>query len=92
MDDNIKRKMRIGEASDIGEKLMLVGWAICRLGIIASIIFAYRICADEIEHLHLALWVGIGGSLASWIVSLFIYGFGQLIDDTHEIRKNTEKE
>ena len=31
----------------------------------------------------------IFGSLASWIGSFFAYGFGQLIENTDEIRKNT---
>ncbi len=30
------------------------------------------------------------GSLGSWISSFFAYGFGQLIEDTEAIRRNTK--
>ncbi len=31
------------------------------------------------------LGIAVGGSLAAWIIALFIYGFGQLIDNTANI-------
>ena len=33
----------------------------------------------------------IFGVLISWIISLLLYGFGELIDDTEEIRSITEE-
>ena len=32
------------------------------------------------------------GVLLSWIGSFLLYGFGQLVEDTHAIRENTEAE
>ena len=73
----------------IGSKLKSLAEVLCALGIAVSIIWGVFLLESGSvrgfihEHtLLLALCVAIGGSIASWLVTLFIYGFGQLIENT----------
>jgi hypothetical protein len=73
----------------IGSKLKSLAEVLCALGIAASVIWGvFLFDAGNVRgfvHEHtilLSLCVAVGGSIASWIVTLFIYGFGQLIENT----------
>lgn len=74
---------------NIGKKLQILAETLCWLGIIASIIVAIVLWAqDSYWHSTAALGFGvlIGGCLVSWLSSLFLYAFGQLVEDIHNMR------
>ena len=70
---------------NIGKKIKGLSTMICIIGIIVSIIGGLA-CM----YVHFALFILIAGvgSLLSWIGSFFMYGFGELIDTTCQIRES----
>ena len=70
---------------DIGEKIKSYAVVCTWLGILASIcIGIYFFVEDE---LIIGLGVMIGGSLVAWVDSFVLYGFGELISNTTDIRR-----
>ena len=70
---------------NIGEKIKVVAVAGCILGIIASLIVGIPLIsnADRYNPTATMGWVIIiVGSLASWLGSFCLYGFGELIEKT----------
>ena len=70
---------------NIGEKIKAVAVAGCILGIIASLIVGIPLIANADRYNPTATmgWVNIiVGSLASWLGSFCLYGFGELIEKT----------
>lgn len=79
---------------NIGGKIKTLAVVVCVVGMIASLIFAIVLWSmDSYRTPTIALGFGvlIGGCVASWVGSFFMYGFGQLIEDTGAIRKALEK-
>lgn len=66
--------------NNVGKKLMGVASVFTALGIIASFIIGIVLCAEE-EVLAGFIVMAVG-SFASWLSSLALYGFGQLIENT----------
>lgn len=72
---------------NIGQKIMTLAKVFCWIGIIISVLcglvimFAARYGSGFIP----GVFTAAIGSLASWISSLALYGFGQLIDNTDSI-------
>ncbi|MGI6653508.1 MAG: hypothetical protein ACOX55_05305 [Christensenellales bacterium] len=80
-----------------GRKIKGYATWITSIGFVASVVGAISIW-DTSRYTYRAgcpIAVGflvlIGGTLSSWIAGLFVYGFGQLIDDTQAIRRSIEK-
>ncbi len=78
---------------NIGSKIMKLAKVLCWIGIILSIIYGIIIMAAGNRSYNggggvlAGLLVIVIGCLASWVGSFFAYGFGQLIEDTQEIRR-----
>ena len=69
---------------NIGRKIKMVARIGCWLGIIASVVIAIVLWANNSYYYPTTgtgLIVLIGGSLASWLGSLFTYGMGDLIEN-----------
>ena len=83
--------------NNIGGKIKTLAKVLCWIGIIASIIFGLAMIVVGNGRSYnasgpvalLGVLYMVLGSLFSWIGSFFAYGFGQLIEDTEEIRENT---
>lgn len=79
--------------NDIGEKIKTLARWVCWIGIIASVIIAFIMFSkvDEVPYLQEELYKGLGycflfvGPLLSWISSLLLYGFGELVDTNSQI-------
>lgn len=78
---------------NIGGKIKTLAKIICWIGIIASVISGIALMASGANRYYsgpgpvlLGILTIVFGSLASWIGSFFTYGFGQLIENTDEIR------
>ena len=76
----------------VGSKLKSLAEAVSFLGICASIIWGGFVIEEGIYRgmvhgptLLKGLGIAVGGSLVAWIIALFIYGFGQLIENTANI-------
>lgn len=106
----MKNDMVISMFENIGKKIKTLAKAICYLGIAASIITAtvLLIISSDMPWggeslLVLGLVLLFAGPIISWFSSFFMYGFGDLIDNSQEIKeklqnmnsnetnKNTEK-
>ena len=74
---------------NIGGKIKTLAQVVAILGVIVSVIAGLFVLDDSALYGVLIAFVG---SVLSWISSLFIYGFGELIDKTTEIAKNTKKD
>lgn len=72
--------------SNIGGKIKTTAKVVCWLGILAAAIVAIACWANgNPQDDGFGFGYLIGGSLASWIGSFLIYGFGELIDRTISI-------
>lgn len=67
---------------NIGGKIKALAMGITILGITASVIWGLTIL---LEGDFVGLVIMLGGSLAAWIGSFLIYGFGELIDNTRQL-------
>lgn len=66
----------------IGSKIKKLASVITWLGIIASLILGVVLISGGDEMIVLGILVMAVGSLASWIGSFLLYGFGELIEKT----------
>ncbi len=82
---------------NIGGKIKVLAKVLCWIGIIGFVILAFvmfdigsKYYSNVTE--RILGWVFlIGGPLISWIISFFIYGFGELIEKATQIEINTRK-
>lgn len=73
---------------NVGGKIKAVAKIFCWIGIIASVIGGigcFVMAAEASRSMQMTLILSgigaiVGGSLVSWLGSLFTYGFGELID------------
>ena len=72
---------------NIGKKIKGLAQAICILGILASILYAFAFKGYK-DASFIMMFVG---PLLSWISSWLLYGFGELIDKTCDIAKNISR-
>lgn len=92
--------------NNIGHKIQVLAKVLCWIGIICWVITGLALMAGsssmtyrlngEFVRANSGAGVVVGiltivvGVLVSWIGSLVLYAFGQLVEDTHAIRANTE--
>lgn len=81
-----------GIFDNIGDKIKTVAWICFSMGIIASLLLGIYIASivssDDISPIVTIILVSAIGSLLSWVGSLFIYGFGQLIENSDVLVAN----
>ena len=80
-----------GMFSNIGGKIQGVAKAVCWGGIIVSILTAIILLMADDDLALVGLLTALVGSVGSWISSLFLYGFGELIVKVTEIEKQGKK-
>ena len=68
---------------NIGRKIKTLAMVICWVGIALSVIVA--LCCFATNNVGPGLIVLIFGSLASWLGSFYMYGFGELIETNSTI-------
>lgn len=88
---------------NIGRKIKTLAKVLCWIGIAISVISGIaamlsgndRITINDnyavVSPVIIGIVIIIIGCLSSWIGSFFAYGFGQLIENSEEIKKNTSK-
>ena len=70
---------------NIGGKIKTLAAVLCYIGIIASLMIAIVLWTQNSYHnatVALGFGVLIGGCIGSWVGSFFMYGFGELIEET----------
>ena len=78
--------------NNIGEKIKALAVIICWIGIILSVICGLAIMViakGASDSFFVALLIIAFGSLGSWIGSFFMYGLGQLIENSDVLVENT---
>ena len=73
----------------------IVFWAIKGIDLIGSLSMTHEltgsyVTASSAAGVLVSIVSIVVGVLVSWIGSLVLYAFGQLVEDTHAIRENTE--
>lgn len=77
--------------NNVGKKIKIIAIVFAILGVVASIIFGCMFFSLPNGAL-VGFLILVLGSIASFVLSLFSYGFGQLIESIHNIeRKMTEE-
>ena len=74
--------------NDIGHKVKIVAKVFCWLGIIVSVAAAVSRFSSRYGQASGILLLLIG-PLTSWLASLTMYGFGQLVENSDAIREQT---
>ena len=77
---------------NIGGKIKALATVLCVIGMIVSLVFAIVLWSQNNEYnyvtraysntISIGFGVLVGGCVASWVGSFFMYGFGELIDET----------
>lgn len=82
-----------GMFSNIGGKIKTLAMVLTCIGIIASVSAGISMLATGDEDLVLiGILIAAFGSIVSWVSSFVLYGFGQLIENTDELVKNSKKQ
>lgn len=66
--------------TNVGGKIKTLAVIICSIGIAASVLADFDLIREEQSGIGFALL--FGGSLISWVGCLFLYRFGELIENT----------
>lgn len=74
---------------DIGEKIKNLAKATFFVEAIASIITGILFIFSDADWFFIGIITIIFGPLVAWVSSWLLYGFGELIDKTCEIERNT---
>lgn len=78
---------------NIGGKIKVVAKVECWIGIISSFIAGISLMSEDEELFGLiGFFVIVIGSLASWLGSFLIYGFGQLVENSDILAGRTSNE
>ncbi len=85
---------------NIGKKIKIIAFVLFIVGVLFTILnLSYIVdtldSISSIPSLSSSLgvwWLFALGTCVSWIVSCFVYGFGELIERVQEIAQNTKKE
>ena len=77
--------------ADIGGKIRSVARMLCWIGIAFSLLVGLILMAQDSDLAPMGILTAGLGALFSWISSLFLYGFGELIVKATQIEKNTRK-
>ncbi len=79
---------------NIGSKIKKLATILAVCGIVASIIdgvLILKLGNGTVGSIITGIALIIAGPLISWVSSFFVYGFGQLIENTEVIAENSEK-
>ena len=74
---------------DIGSKIKgLAKWSFI-VEAVAAIIAGFVMMVSDEDMILFGLLTMVLGSIVAWVASWLLYGFGELVDKTSEIAKNT---
>lgn len=79
------------EKGTVGRRIMGLSTALCAVGILLAFFFGIRLMNLGEDYVLIGFLTVVCGSLGVWIASWFMTAFGQLVDDTHAIRKKMEE-
>ncbi|MBQ8953973.1 MAG: hypothetical protein IJ048_07635 [Clostridia bacterium] len=76
--------------SNVGGKLKGIAEFVCWIGILASCLGGYVIYTNSYSQYSAfyAILIAVSGSLASWLGSLGLYAFGQLVENSDICKNN----
>ena len=75
--------------NNIGKKIKGLALGFFIVEALAAIIGAIALIADDEDLIPIGLLMIIFGPLVAWVSSWMLYGFGELIDKTSDIARNT---
>ena len=78
--------------NNVGRKIKGLAWGLFFALSTSSFIAGIVVAASYTRLVSLGLLIALVGPVAAWILSWFIYGYGELICKASAIEKNTRKE
>jgi len=76
---------------NIGSKIKTVAKVVCWIGIIASVIVGFIMLVQDEDTALAGILTMIFGSLGSWVGSFITYGFGQLVENSDILVKQSNQ-
>ncbi|MBR6694275.1 MAG: hypothetical protein IKL62_04945 [Clostridia bacterium] len=77
---------------NVGKKIKVLAQVMFYIMLVGAVIGGVALISSDDELVPVALGVIAGGALFAWIGSVFIYGFGELIDSAQAIEFNTRSD
>lgn len=74
---------------NIGKKIKILAQVFCIIEAIGAAIASIALMVDDEDSIPIGLLILIVGPFVAWVSSWLLYGFGELIDKTSEIARNT---
>ena len=71
--------------NNIGKKIKALAALVTLGGIIASVVGGVSLMLSDSDYIVLGVAIIIAGSFVSWLGSIMVYGYGQLIDNTDKL-------
>ena len=72
---------------DVGRKLRIWAKIICWIGILLSVLSGILCIRADDDYILIGIIIIIAGVAASWVTSLVLYGFGEIVDNTYDSAK-----
>ena len=76
---------------NIGDKIKTLAKVVCWIGIIACIITGIVLMATDEDLVLAGILTAVLGSILSWVSSFVLYGFGQLVENSDIIAKQSAR-
>ena len=76
---------------NVGGKIKGIAKAVAVIGIIASVLAGAGLALEDEDAIIFGLLIMILGSFVSWVSTLTLYGFGQLIENTDKLVEQNKK-
>lgn len=76
---------------NVGSKIKTVAKVVCWIGIIASVIVGFIMLVQDEDTALAGILTMIFGSLGSWVGSFITYGFGQLVENSDILVKQSNQ-
>jgi len=77
---------------NVGNKIKILAQVMFYLMLAGAAIGGLALIASDDDLIAIGLAIIAGGFIFAWLSSVFIYGFGELIDKTAAIERNTRAE
>lgn len=77
--------------NNIGGRIKSLAKAICWIGIIGCVVTGIVLMIIDDDYVLIGILIAVFGSAASWIGTFFMYGFGQLIENSDIIAQQCSR-
>ena len=80
--------------NNIGKKLKTIAWVVLIIGFVATVVSVIPMMVDDWifeEMWPMVLLILLFGPVLSWLASIGVYAFGEVVEKLTKIEENTRK-